>query len=77
MKYHQWVVGGNGGLIREPQEVKAVLDSAGRAAIKDTCRSIGITPYDGPEEEFVVGRRNYSRGIRVSDLSAMPWYSVA
>jgi 4-hydroxy-tetrahydrodipicolinate synthase len=76
MKFHQWVVGGNGGLLREPQEFKAVLDRSGRAAIRDICRSVGITPYDGSDEEFLVGRSNFSQGIRRSDLSAMPWYSV-
>jgi 4-hydroxy-tetrahydrodipicolinate synthase len=75
MKFHQWVVGGNGGLIREPRELEAVLDAAGRSGIREACRSIGITPYDGPDEEFLVGRTNFAKGIRSSDLSAAPWYS--
>lgn len=77
MKFHQWVVGGNGGLIREPKEVEATLDAAGRAAIRAVCRSIGITPYDGPDDEFVVGKSNFAKGLRPADLSSAPWYSPA
>ena len=76
MKFHQWVVGGNGGLLREPEEATAVLDRSGRTAIRDICRSVGIVPCEGSDDEFVVGRSNFSQGIRRADLSVMPWYSV-
>jgi 4-hydroxy-tetrahydrodipicolinate synthase len=47
IRYFQWCVGGNGGLIRDTKHGKdqvSVLDRAGREEIRDTYRKIGITP---------------------------------
>jgi 4-hydroxy-tetrahydrodipicolinate synthase len=78
MRYFQWCVGGNGGLTRETGHSKdqvCVLDKAGRQEIIDTYRSIGIEPVCGPEDEFIVGRANYSKGIRPKDMASLPLYA--
>lgn len=77
IRYFQWCVGGNGGLIRDTKQRKdqvSVLDQFGRQEIRDTYRKIGIDPYDGPEDEFIVGRANYARGVRPSDMVDLPLY---
>ena len=78
MRYFQWCVGGNGGLSRDTkhsQEQVAMLDAAGRQKIVDTYRRIGIEPVGGPEDEFIVGRANYAKGIRRGDLPELPLYA--
>lgn len=75
MKYYQWVMGGNGGLLPlDGREAGPVLDAAARQLIRDTCGSVGIT-VDRPDEEFIVGRSAYARGVRASDLSSRPHYA--
>jgi len=77
IKYYQWVTGGNGGVLRDlkmTSEQVPVLDSAGRAAIKQTLLSVGIKPVDLPDEAFVVGNAAYARGVRAKDLVTTPHY---
>src|SRR5262249_14348467 len=75
MKYLQWVTGGNGGLLPlKPSQYLPNLDSAGRESIKATFRKVGINPVDRPEEEFVVGKTSYARGVRAPQLSSQPLY---
>ena len=61
MKYHWWCL--------------LVLDAATRDLIRNNYRKTGITPVDRPEEEFIVGRTNYARGVRVANLASTPLYS--
>jgi 4-hydroxy-tetrahydrodipicolinate synthase len=78
MKYFQWCVGGNGGLIRDlhkPVDRVPILDEAGRRRIKETYRKVGIEPVSAPEEEFLVGKANYAKGIRRGDLTETPLYA--
>jgi len=78
MKYFQWCVGGNGGLIRDPHQPVdrvPILDEAGRRRIKETYRKVGIEPVSAPEEEFLVGKANYAKGIRRGDLTETPLYA--
>ncbi len=76
MKYLQWVTGGNGGLLPlKSSPYLPSLDSAGRESIRVTFRKAGITPVDGGEEEFVVGKAAYARGVRRSQLSSQPLYA--
>ena len=78
MKYFQWCGGGNGGLIRdlhEPVEKVPVLDETARKLIRDTYRKVDITPVDAPEEEFLVGKAAYARGMRAADMKETPAYS--
>jgi hypothetical protein len=69
LKYHQWCVGGNGGLFPEPEESRrehfAALTAADRRRIRDTYRSAGITPRE-PDAEFVSGRVNYKSGMQLA-----------
>ena len=75
MKYYQWVMGGNGGwLPLDGREKVPVLDAAARRRIRDTCRQVGIT-VDRPDEEFMVGRVAYARGVRASDLKRNSTYT--
>lgn len=81
MKYFQWCVGGNGGLIPNlasiPPGLIPVLDAAARKLIRDTYLKVGITPTAAPEEEFIVGKAAYARGVRARDLAETPYYSVS
>jgi 4-hydroxy-tetrahydrodipicolinate synthase len=60
-KYDQWLVGGNGGIVRPPA---AKLYEHEKASARAALRSIGITPRE-PDDEFYVGRVNYARGMRL------------
>jgi len=77
MKYFQWCGGGNGGLIRDthaPVEQVPVLDAAARKLIRDTFLKVNITPVSAPEEEFLVGKAAYARGVRAVDMKETPSY---
>lgn len=79
MRYFQWCMGGNGGLSRDTghsKEQVCVLDAAGRREIVDTYRRIGIEPMLGPDDEFIVGRSNYKKGIRRQDMAELPLYQA-
>ena len=51
------------------------LDAAGRELIKSNFKKAGITPVDRPEEEFIVGKAAYAKGVRASQLSSRPLYT--
>ena len=79
INYYHWCVGGNGGLPRgspQPSEETAILDQRGRNEIQDCYRRIGISAVAEPEEEFVVGKANYAKGIRAKDLPRTPLYRL-
>ena len=76
MKYFQWLTGGNGGLLPlKPAPYLPSLDASSRAAIKENFRKAGIVPPERPEEEFLVGRTAYEKGVRPSQLSSKPLYA--
>jgi len=61
MKYIQWLCGGNGGIFRKPSKpIAQGQKEAMRAGVKAT----GITP-PADEEEFLVGKINYEKGLRI------------
>jgi hypothetical protein len=60
MKYMQWLTGGNGGMFRKPA---SFLFQNFKDAMRAGLKAAGVTPRE-PEEEFYVGRVNYSKGIR-------------
>jgi 4-hydroxy-tetrahydrodipicolinate synthase len=77
MKYFQWCDGGNGGLLRDtqaPVDQVPVLDAAGRKLIRDTFLKVDIIPVKAPEEEFLVGKAAYARGVRAADMKETPSY---
>lgn len=70
LKYHSWAVGGNGGLLRHPAGSTATHDfplmtAEDRQRVRDTYAACGITT-SANDDEFVVGRSAYARGIRPS-----------
>ena len=76
-KYYQWLTGGNGGLLRdlgESAERVPPLDAAGRRAIREVFKTVGIGTVDLPDEAFMVGNAAYQRGTRLRDLKATPQY---
>lgn len=76
MKYFQWLTGGNGGLLPlKPAPYLPPLDAQGRETIKENFRKAGIVPADRPEEEFLVGRTAYQKGVRAQQLSSKPLYA--
>lgn len=76
MKYFQWLTGGNGGLLPlKPAQYLPALDAQGRETIRENFRKAGITPADRPEEEFLVGRAAYEKGVRAPQLSSKPLYA--
>jgi len=81
MKYMQWCVGGNGGLIRDDApgiesqaRIMPILDAESRQQIRETYRAAGIEPREG-DEEFLVGRAAHDRGVRPGDLARQPFYA--
>lgn len=78
LKYYQWAVGGNGGLLREaqdPNEREFPLRPQDREAIKAALRRIGIEPRTD-DQTFVVGRSAYERGVTSGDLAMRPAYAA-
>lgn len=71
LKYYQWLVGGNGGIYRMVDPT-AILDEAGRTAIKNAYKASGIKITEGPIDEFLVGKANYAKGIRPKDFVDLP-----
>ena len=74
LKYHQWCVGGNGGLFR-PSEGHSgqfeAVSAAERARIRQTYAATGIKTRE-PDEEFLTGRTAYANGVRSGDLARNP-----
>ena len=52
-----------------------MLDARARAAMRAAFRASGLEPTDAPEEQFVVGRAAWARGVRAGDLADLPYYS--
>jgi 4-hydroxy-tetrahydrodipicolinate synthase len=71
LKYHQWCVGGNGGLFRPPTSSTdqfAPVTSSERIRIRETYKATGITPREN-DDEFLVGRTAFGKGITPADLA--------
>jgi 4-hydroxy-tetrahydrodipicolinate synthase len=65
-KYAHWLVGGNGGSVRQPT---GRLYDYQKEAMRASVRAMGVTPRE-PEEEFYVGRVNYAKGARLKKYEA-------
>lgn len=77
IKYLKWLTGGNGGLLADLNESEAAmphLDREGRAKCRQALESVGIETVGRPDESFAVGNAAYDRGVRASDLPALPQY---
>jgi 4-hydroxy-tetrahydrodipicolinate synthase len=61
-KFQQWLVGGNGGMLRQPIHR---LSEWEMESLRSALAASGVKPYDGPLEEFFVGRAAYARGERL------------
>jgi len=79
LKYYQWCMGGNGGLLREaedPNERLFPLRPDERAHIKAAFRSISLEPAADSDEVFVVGRAAYGNGARAADVPVKHTYTA-
>ena len=77
LKYNQWCVGGNGGLVRDigkPRDQVPVLTAEARERIRQNYRSIGIEPNRNDEEEFVVGAANFAKGFGKANMANLPLF---
>ncbi|MDB5840890.1 MAG: hypothetical protein JWQ23_2842 [Herminiimonas sp.] len=77
LKYNQWCVGGNGGLMRDikkPVDHVPILTAGYRDQIRNNYLKIGIEPVAASDEHFMVGMTNYARGFRKADLTSTPLY---
>jgi 4-hydroxy-tetrahydrodipicolinate synthase len=78
-RYYQWLGGGNGGLLphdrHAPDGAIPVLDAKARAGMRAAFVASGLEPVTAPEEQFIVGRSAWARGVRASDLADFPYYS--
>ncbi len=71
LKYYQWFVGGNGGLMRPPHhplEREFKLTGEQRQSIAEAYGTLGIDKQ-GPDESFVTGRAAYEGGTRPADFA--------
>ncbi|MAK61111.1 MAG: dihydrodipicolinate synthase [Ponticaulis sp.] len=79
-KYYTWLGGGNGGLLPvDPHSAAAsipVLTASARAGIRAAFKASNLTPTDAPEEQFIVGRAAWARGVRPADLQELTRYEV-
>lgn len=77
-KYYQWIVGGNGGLLRNlnyKNDLVQPLDEKEREKIRKIYHEMGMETVAAPEEEFVVGKAAYAKGVRAKDLPETPYYA--
>ena len=78
LKYYQWCMGGNGGLMRDPwdpNEKEFPLRPEERALIKSGFRSIGLEPRADSDESFIVGAEAYASGVRAKDMPYKATYA--
>jgi len=79
-RYYTWLGGGNGGLMpvdpHSPPDAIPVLTAEDRAAMRAAFKVSGLEPTDAPDDQFIVGRAAWARGVRPSDLKDLPRYEV-
>ncbi len=65
-KYYSWLTGGNGGVLpsRAVGDRVPVLDGAARRGMRDAFAAAGLQVTDAPDEQFLVGRAAWDRGVR-------------
>jgi len=77
LKYYQWCMGGNGGLLREaedPNEAEFPLRPDERQKVREAFQSIELQPTNDPDECFAVGRAAYGAGARSGDMPVKHTY---
>ncbi len=78
LKFYQWAVGGNGGLVGPKMTDMGhefVLKREERESFRNAYRAMGIEPAMN-DEEFVVGRAAYARGLRAKDVLPNPMWEA-
>jgi 4-hydroxy-tetrahydrodipicolinate synthase len=60
LKYKRWLLGGNGGMLRDTFSIR----DEEKEMIKTAMRMGGLAICDAPEEEFIVGKLNFTKGAR-------------
>ncbi|NKI16541.1 dihydrodipicolinate synthase [Spongiibacter sp. KMU-166] len=77
LKYYSWLGGGNGGLLPDlGKSIEQVppLTAADRRTMRQAFQRSGLPINDADEEEFIVGRAAWARGVRVNDFQTHPLY---
>lgn len=77
LKYYQWCMGGNGGLLREaedPNEREFPLRPDERAHVRRAYESIGLKASADSDDVFVVGRAAWAAGARPADMPVRHCY---
>jgi 4-hydroxy-tetrahydrodipicolinate synthase len=72
LKFYQWFVGGNGGLMRpphDPTEAAFKLTPEQREHVAVGFGTLGIEQAEGALESFLTGRAAYTNGVRAADLT--------
>ena len=79
-KYYSWLGGGNGGLLpmegNAPKEFVPVLTPQARSDIRAAFAAAGLPMTGAPEEQFIIGRAAWERGVRPGDVSEWPRYEA-
>ena len=74
LKIYQFLGGGNGGRMRkdphQPNLPKVTEKDLG--FVQNVFRSLELNPAQGSLEAFLVGRKNYEKGVRLKDLKDLP-----
>jgi len=78
--FYHWCAGGNGGLPRPSKnrdaDAAAALGPEGRDAILRCYAQAGVVTHHDNLDAFVVGRCNYAKGLRPSDLAETPFFAA-
>jgi 4-hydroxy-tetrahydrodipicolinate synthase len=77
-KYYSWLTGGNGGLLPltgPGRDHVPVLDAAARQGMRDAFAAAGVAVTDAPDDEFIVGKAAWDRGVRPDAATPLPSYS--
>ena len=71
LKVYQFLGGGNGGRMRpDPHQPNLpALTAQDLEIARGTFQQLGLEPVDLPFDAMLVGRANYDRGVRATDLA--------
>jgi 4-hydroxy-tetrahydrodipicolinate synthase len=79
-KYYSWLGGGNGGVLpldpSTPEEAIPTLDASTRQRMRAAFAATGLSTTDAPDEQFIVGRAAWERGVRPKDTANLSKFAL-